>query len=169
MEAEPAGKNWRCLFMYVNVKLLVMDFDGVMTNNKVIMDENGKESVVCNRSDGMGVEMLLNKGIAAIVISKEVNKVVKARCEKLKIPCIHGVDDKISILKKELKNRGLQPEDVCYIGNDVNDIECMKYVGIGVAVNDAYPSVKKVADVVTKKNGGEGAVREVIDDILKMN
>jgi len=155
--------------MYVNVKLLVMDFDGVMTNNKVIMDENGKESVVCNRSDGMGVEMLLNKGIAAIVISKEVNKVVKARCEKLKIPCIHGVDDKISILKKELKNRGLQPEDVCYIGNDVNDIECMKYVGIGVAVNDAYPSVKKVADVVTKKNGGEGAVREVIDDILKMN
>lgn len=153
--------------MYANVKLLVMDFDGVMTNNKVIVDENGKESVVCNRSDGMGVEMLLIKGIDAIVISKEVNKVVKARCEKLKIPCIHGVDDKISILKKELNKRVLKPEDVCYIGNDVNDIECMKYVGLGVTVNDAYPEVKKVAQVVTKKNGGEGAVREIIDNILE--
>ena len=72
-------------------------------------------------------------------------------------------------MKKELNNRSLQPEDVCYIGNDVNDIECLKYVGIGVAVNDAFPEVKKVAKVVTKKNGGEGAVREIIDNILKKN
>lgn len=155
--------------MYSNVKLLVLDFDGVMTNNKVIVDENGKESIICNRSDGMGVEMIKNKGIDVIVISKEVNKVVKARCDKLNVPCVHGVDDKLSILKKELNNRSLQPEDVCYIGNDVNDIECLKYVGIGVAVNDAFPEVKKVAKVVTKKNGGEGAVREIIDNILKKN
>jgi len=155
--------------LYSNVKLLVLDFDGVMTNNKVIVDENGKESIICNRSDGMGVEMIKNKGIDVIVISKEVNKVVKARCDKLNVPCVHGVDDKLSILKKELNNRSLQPEDVCYIGNDVNDIECLKYVGIGVAVNDAFPEVKKVAKVVTKKNGGEGAVREIIDNIIKVN
>ena len=155
--------------MYSNVKLLVMDFDGVMTDNKVIVDENGKESVICNRSDGMGIEMLKNKGIEAIVISKEENKVVKARCDKLKIPCIHGVDKKISILKKELSIRGLKPEDVCYIGNDVNDIECMKYVNLAIAVNDAYPEVKKVAQVVTNKNGGDGAVREIIDNIIKIN
>ncbi len=155
--------------MYSNVKLLVLDFDGVMTNNKVIVDENGKESIICNRSDGMGVEMIKNKGIDVIVISKEVNKVVKARCDKLNVPCVHGVDDKLSILKKELNNRSLQPEDVCYIGNDVNDIECLKYVGIGIAVNDAFPEVKKVAKVVTKKNGGEGAVREIIDNIIKVN
>ena len=155
--------------MYSNVKLLVLDFDGVMTNNKVIVDENGKESIICNRSDGMGVEMIKNKGIDVIAISKEVNKVVKARCDKLNVPCVHGVDDKISILKKELNNRSLQPKEVCYIGNDVNDIECMKYVGLGVAVNDAFPEVKKIAKVVTKKNGGEGAVREIIDIILKKN
>ena len=155
--------------MYSNVKLLVLDFDGVMTNNKVIVDENGKESIICNRSDGMGVEMIKNKGIDVIVISKEVNKVVKARCDKLNVPCVHGVDDKLSILKKELNNRSLHPEDVCYIGNDVNDIECLKYVGIGIVVNDAFPEVKKVAKVVTKKNGGEGAVREIIDNILKKN
>jgi len=144
-----------------------MDFDGVMTNNKVIVDENGKESVTCNRSDGMGIEMLLEKDIGAIVISKETNKVVKARCKKLSIPCVNGIDDKITILKKELKSRGLKPENVCYMGNDVNDIECMEYVGVAVAVNDAYPEVKKFAQYVTKKNGGEGAVREIIDNILK--
>jgi len=153
--------------MFSKVKLLVMDFDGVMTNNKVIVDENGKESVTCNRSDGMGIEMLLEKDIGAIVISKETNKVVKARCKKLSIPCVNGIDDKITILKKELKSRGLKPENVCYMGNDVNDIECMEYVGVAVAVNDAYPEVKKFAQYVTKKNGGEGAVREIIDNILK--
>jgi len=153
--------------MFSKVKLLVMDFDGVMTNNKVIVDENGKESVTCNRSDGMGIEMLLEKDIGAIVISKETNKVVKARCKKLSIPCVNGIDDKITILKKELKSRGLKPENVCYMGNDVNDIECMEYVGVAVAVNDAYPEVKKFAQYVTNKNGGEGAVREVIDNIIK--
>lgn len=153
--------------MYSNIKLLALDFDGVLTNNKVIVDENGKESVMCSRSDGMGIEMIKNKGIDVIVISKEKNKVVKARCDKFKISCIYGIDDKISILKKEISKRCLKPEEVCYIGNDVNDIECLRYVGLGVAVNDAYPEVKKVAKIVTEKNGGEGAVREIIDNILK--
>jgi len=153
--------------MYSNIKLLALDFDGVLTNNKVIVDENGKESVICSRSDGMGIEMMKNKGIEVIVISKEKNKVVKARCDKLKIPCVHGIDNKISILKKEISKRGLKPEEVCYIGNDVNDIDCLKYVGLGVAVNDAYSEAKKVAKIVTEKNGGDGAVREVIDNILK--
>ncbi len=74
--------------MYSNIKLLALDFDGVLTNNKVIVDENGKESVICSRSDGMGIEMMKNKGIEVIVISKEKNKVVKARCDKFKIPCV---------------------------------------------------------------------------------
>jgi YrbI family 3-deoxy-D-manno-octulosonate 8-phosphate phosphatase len=151
---------------FSNIKLLAFDFDGVMTDNKVMVDENGKESVVCNRSDGMGIEMVKNKDIEVIVISKEQNKVVKARCDKLKIPCAHGVDDKISILKKEIEKRNLSPDEVCFVGNDVNDIECIKYVGLGVAVNNAYPEVKKVADLVTEKNGGDGAVREIIDKML---
>jgi len=152
--------------MYSKIKLLALDFDGVMTDNKVIVDENGKESVVCNRSDGMGIEKIKKKDIEVIVISKEQNKVVKARCDKLKIPCVHGIDDKLSILKKEIEKRNLTPEEVCFVGNDVNDIECIKYVGMGVAVNNAYPEVKKIAKMVTEKTGGEGAVREVIDKIL---
>ena len=153
--------------MYSEIKLLALDFDGVLTDNKVIVDENGEESVVCNRSDSLGMELLKNKGIDVIVISKESNKVVKARCDKLKIFCVQGIDDKISILKKEIKKRGLQSEEVCFIGNDVNDVECIKYVGLGVAVNDAFSEVKKAAKIVTEKNGGEGAVREIIDNILK--
>ena len=152
--------------MYSNIKLLALDFDGVLTNNKVIVDENGKESVICNRSDGLGIDLLRKKGIEIIVISKESNKVVNARCEKLKILCITGIDEKLSILKKEIEKRNLSPDEVCFIGNDVNDIECIKYVGLGVAVNNAYQEVKNIADYVTQNNGGDGAVREVIDKIL---
>ncbi len=152
--------------MYSKIKLLALDFDGVMTDNKVIVDENGKESVVCNRSDGMGIEKIKKRDIEVIVISKEQNNVVRARCDKLRIPCVHGIDDKLSILKKEIEKRNLTPEEVCFVGNDVNDIECIKYVGMGVAVNNAYPEVKKIAKMVTEKTGGEGAVREVIDKIL---
>jgi YrbI family 3-deoxy-D-manno-octulosonate 8-phosphate phosphatase len=152
--------------MYSNIKLLALDFDGVLTNNKVIVDENGKESVICDRSDGFGIDLLRKKGIEIIVISKESNKVVNVRCEKLKILCITGIDEKLSILKKEIEKRNLSPNEVCYIGNDVNDIECIKYVGLGVAVNNAYQEVKNIADYVTQNNGGDGAVREVIDKIL---
>jgi len=169
MEEGPAGntKYYEVSQMYSNIKLLALDFDGVLTNNKVIVDENGKESVICNRSDSLGVGLLQKQGMDVIVISKETNKVVKARCNKLKIFCVQGIDDKVSILKKEMQKRDLQPENVCFIGNDVNDIECIKYVGLGVAVNDAYSDVKKAAKVVTDKKGGEGAVREIIDKILE--
>jgi len=152
--------------MSSDIKLLALDFDGVLTNNSVIVDENGKESVVCNRSDSLGFDLLKKKGIDIIVISKETNKIVKARCDKLKVFCLQGIEDKITILKKEIEKRGFKTEDVCFIGNDINDIECIKYVGLGVAVNDAYHEAKKAADIVTKKNGGEGAVREIIDKIL---
>ena len=84
----------------------------------------------------------------------------------MNIDCINGIDDKINVLKNEIKKRGLEPEDVCFVGNDINDIECIKYVKLGVAVNNAYPEVKKAAKKITQKNGGEGAVREVVDMIL---
>src|SRR3989338_914244 len=149
------------------IKLLACDFDGVMTDNKVTVDENGKESVICNRSDCLGIELLKKNGIEVIVISKEKNKVVKTRCGKLKIPCIQGINNKLPILKKELAKRSISKEEVCFIGNDITDIECIKYAGIGIAVSDSYPEVKKAANIVTKKKGGEGAIREVADIILK--
>ena len=152
---------------FEKIKLLVLDFDGVITNNKVYLNEEGIESVCCNRSDGLGIEMLKNKTkVEVIVISKEKNPVTLRRCEKLKIQCLNGIDQKHQILLEEIKKRNLDFKEVCFVGNDINDLECLKLVGIGVATNDAYPEVKEIANYITKKKGGEGAVREVCDLIL---
>ena len=102
-----------------------------------------------------------------MVISKEKNKVVQVRCRKLDIKCLDGIDNKKDSFLKEVKKRKLKLENVCFVGNDINDSECIKIVGIGVAVADAYPEVLKAADYITRKKGGKGAVREIADLILK--
>lgn len=149
-----------------NIKLLAMDFDGVLTNNKVFVDENGKEMVICDRSDSLGIELLKKKGIDAIVISKETNIVVKQRCNKLKLECVSGINNKIDILKKIIEKKNLTLEEVAFIGNDINDIDCIKESGIGVAVSDSHENVLIEADIITKKSGGNGAVREFIEILL---
>jgi len=154
---------------FKKIKLLVLDFDGVMTDNRVLVSEKGEESVFCNRSDGLGIEMLKKKGIEAMVISKEKNKVVLARCKKLKIKCLSGINKKYDLFIKELRRRKLKSENICFIGNDINDLDCIKSAGIGVAVADSQQSVLDIADYITKKKGGEGAVREIIDLILQIN
>lgn len=151
---------------FKKVKLLVLDFDGVMTDNKVYVDEDGKELVCCSRSDGLGIENLKEAGVKIWVLSKERNKAVDARCKKLKIRCIQGIDDKLKTLRKILKDTDISPSQICYLGNDINDIECVKSAGFGCAVKDSHPSLLKVADFVTKNKGGDGAVREVSELIL---
>ena len=150
------------------IKLLAMDFDGVFTDNRVFIDENGKETVVCDRSDSLGLKILKEKrpDIKIIVISKETSPVVKARCAKLNIECKTGINDKITIFKQILDLANIISEDVAYIGNDINDIECIQFAGIGVAVSDSDPKVLAVADYITFKNGGRGAIREFIDIVL---
>lgn len=150
------------------IKLLALDFDGVLTDNKVFIDETGKEMVICDRSDSLGIDLLKKKGrIDIIVISKEINKVVQQRCNKLKIECISGINDKLATLKIALKEKNMTLEDVAFIGNDVNDIECIQESGVGVAVSDSAPEVLQIADIVTKNKGGNGAVREFIEILLK--
>ena len=149
------------------VGLIVFDFDGVFTDNKVLVMQDGTEGVLCNRSDGLGFGMLAKAGIPALVLSKEVNPVVSARCRKLKLECRQGIDDKLTELKAILAARGLKPGEVVYVGNDLNDIECMSHVGVPIAVADAYPQVRAVARAVTRSNGGEGAVREVIEWLIE--
>jgi len=151
---------------FSKIKLMVCDFDGVMTDNKVIVKEDGSEAVICNRSDGLGIETLKNFGIGVMVLSKERSKVVAARCNKLKIGCIFGSDDKLRSLREEVKKRNLSLEQVCFIGNDINDIECLKAACIGIAVADSHEKVLEIADIVTKRKGGEGAIREVCDMLL---
>ncbi|MFA4848322.1 MAG: HAD hydrolase family protein [Methanoregula sp.] len=151
-----------------NISLYTLDFDGVFTDNRVFIDENGKETVVCDRSDSLGLKMLREKrpDVTVIVISKETSRVVRARCDKLKITCYTGIDDKLTTFQKIIADMNLEPAQVAYMGNDVNDLECMTYAGIGVAVADSDPKVLAVADYITRKNGGRGAIREFIDIVL---
>ncbi len=150
-----------------NIELIVYDFDGVMTDNRVSVDQNGVESVVVNRSDGLAVAMIKKAGIAQIILSTETNPVTRKRAEKLGIPCLNGIDDKLGVLKDYLAEKGIDREGVCFIGNDVNDLEAMKHVGFAVAPADAHPDVIKAAKSVTKARGGEGVVREFWDMISK--
>jgi len=150
-----------------NVKLLVLDFDGVLTDNRVWVDQDGRESVACNRSDGWGIARLREAGVQLVVLSTEQNPVVAARCRKLKVECIQGCDDKRTRLEQLLEERGLSASQVAYVGNDVNDLACMESVGVAIAVADAESAVRAIASLVTARRGGHGAVREVCDWILE--
>ncbi len=149
------------------VKLLVLDFDGVMTDDRVWVDKDGRELVAANRSDGMGLERLRKlTGIEVMVMSKETNKVVTARCEKLKLPVAQNVQDKPSALKKIIKEKKLSADEIIYVGNDLNDVECFKLVGFAVVPADAYDPVKQQADLVLSRKGGYGAVRELCEILI---
>ncbi|HLE74038.1 MAG TPA: acylneuraminate cytidylyltransferase [Anaerolineales bacterium] len=148
------------------VKLLVMDFDGVLTDNRVWNDEAGKEQVAANRSDGLGIELLLKAGVNAAVISMEENPVVAARCKKMGIPYKKGIENKGPALQQILAERGVSAGEAVFLGNDTNDLPCFPLVACGVAVADAHPEVLRAADMVLSRRGGQGAVRELCDLIL---
>ncbi len=151
---------------FSKVRLLVLDFDGVLTDNRVMVREDGTESVLCSRGDGFGIGLLVKAGFEVCVLSKEENPVVSARCRKLKIPCIQGCDDKLPVLKKLASERRLEASGVAYVGNDLNDLDCLRWAGTPVAVADAVTEAKAAAVWVTQAPGGFGAVREVCDAIL---
>lgn len=149
-----------------DVGLVVFDFDGVMTDNRVWVNQDGVESVAAFRSDSLGISALLKAGIPAMVLSTETNPVVAARCQKLKLPLLQGVQDKASSLITVLNELGMDHSRVVYVGNDVNDLPCFPVVGCAVAVADAEAAVLRQADLVLSRKGGHGAVREVCDLIL---
>lgn len=151
------------------IKLIVTDFDGVLTDGRVWVDENGRETVAATRSDSMRIKQVRELGIDVIILSSEVNPVVSARAKKMKIEAIHGMglDEKGEALKKYLAEKKIDASQVVYLGNDFNDLPCFEIAGWSVAVADAYPDVLRAADHVLKTNGGFGALRELCDLILK--
>jgi YrbI family 3-deoxy-D-manno-octulosonate 8-phosphate phosphatase len=149
------------------IEMLVLDFDGVLTDNRVWVDQDGREMVAANRSDSFGISLLRQAGVKTMVISKETNPVVAARCRKMNIPCIQGEDDKASTLKKSLSEHNIDLSSVVYCGNDINDLPCFPLVGWAVAVADSLPEVLRQADFVLSRSGGHAAVRELCDLILE--
>ena len=146
-----------------NVSLLVLDFDGVLTDDRVYVNQDGEETIAAHRGDGMGIAKLKKAGVEVIILSKEKNPVVNARGNKLNVPVYQGIDDKDKKLSEIIKDKGLSAERVVYVGNDVNDLPCFPLVGLAVAVADALPEVIDQAGLVLSKNGGFGAVREICD------
>jgi len=144
-----------------SVHALVLDFDGVFTDNTVIITADGMESVICNRSDGLAIHTLQERGFPILVLSTETAPMARIRCQKLGLECIHSCANKLGALQLWLGKRSIRAEYAIYVGNDANDIECMKYVGLPVAVADAFPEVRAVARHVLASRGGQGAVREI--------
>ena len=113
-----------------------MDFDGVFTDNRALVFEDGREAVFVSRGDGMGISLLRRVDFPMIVISTERNPVVSVRCKKLQIECVQGVDDKLPVLRDWVSKIGVELGETAYVGNDINDVECMETVGVGIAVAD---------------------------------
>ena len=162
------------------VKLLICDFDGVFTDDAVYVDQHGTESVRCLRADGYGITRLQAAGVPVVVLSAEVNPVVAARCRKLGVRCMQGHTDKLAVLMAYSRGwhedpgmpvpEGVPLEHIAYMGNDVNDIECLKAVGFPIIVATSEKAVlewRTTKTYVTKRWGGNGAVREVCDLILE--
>ena len=144
-------------------QLVAFDFDGVFTDNAVYVTADGVESVRCWRGDGIGLSALRRLGVDTIVISTETNPVVRTRCEKLRIQCIHGVEDKRAVLEEALEERCLALPQAAFMGNDINDLPCLTVVGLPIVVQDAHEDVQRHAAYRTRARGGHGAVREVCD------
>jgi 3-deoxy-D-manno-octulosonate 8-phosphate phosphatase (KDO 8-P phosphatase) len=151
-----------------NIKLIVYDFDGVMTNNKVYMDQNGNEMVQVNRADGLGVAEIKKLGIEQMIISTETNPVVSTRAKKLGINCLQGIDNKKDALKDYCFENQIELTNVIYIGNDINDKDVMEIAGITFCPSDAHKSIINISDNALNTKGGDGVIRELLD-LLKEN
>ncbi|MFG2128057.1 cytidylyltransferase domain-containing protein [Streptomyces sp. NPDC048751] len=149
-----------------DIDAVVLDFDGTQTDDRVLVDSDGREFVSVHRGDGLGIAALRRSGLKMLILSTEQNPVVAARARKLKLPVLHGIDRKDLALKQWCEEQGIAPERVLYVGNDVNDLPCFALVGWPVAVASAHDVVRGAARAVTTVPGGDGAIREIASWIL---
>jgi YrbI family 3-deoxy-D-manno-octulosonate 8-phosphate phosphatase len=148
------------------IKALITDFDGVHTDDSVFVHQDGSESVRCSRSDGMGIEILRNAGLKLLILSREQNSVVSMRAGKLKMEVMHHIHDKLPALDAWRIKNNLEWSDVGYIGNDINDVQCMGVCGMSFAPRDAHEEAKAVAGLVLTRPGGNGAIRELAEYLI---
>ena len=144
------------------VRMAIFDFDGVFTDNRVWVNERGEEMLAFSRSDGLGLRRLDEVGVEYLIVSMEANPIVGARANKLNAPCVQGVHDKLTVLRERA---GDDLEDVAYVGNDINDADCLRAVGLPVVPADAWPEVKALARWVLSRPGGAGCIREFCDAV----
>ena len=162
---DPASKRRK---LPEKISLVAMDFDGVLTDNLVYVDQDGSERVASSRGDSMGIRLVREcTPVKFVVISTETNPVVTARCKKIDLEVYQGVNDKPTVLRQLLRERNIPADEVVFIGNDVNDLGCFDVAACAVTPVDAEPEVKRRADLVLNRKGGKGAVREFCDLLLQ--
>ena len=152
-----------------HIDALVFDFDGVLTDNTVFVNEDGKEWVRCNRGDGLAFKYLAKLGVKSYIISSETNRVVLARANQLNVPALYGISNKVEALQDLSVREGLDLSRVFYIGNDLNDFQAMKICGFSACPADSHPKIKEIATFKLNTNGGMGIVREILEDLLKQD
>jgi 3-deoxy-D-manno-octulosonate 8-phosphate phosphatase (KDO 8-P phosphatase) len=148
-----------------SINLIIYDFDGVMTDNKVYVDQSGNETVQVNRADGLGVAEIKKLGLQQLIVSTETNPVVSVRARKLDLPCLQGVKYKSHLIAEYCSKKRISMSKVAYVGNDINDMEAMKIVGTTFCPADAHEKIKRISQHVLSKKGGDGVVREILDFI----
>lgn len=151
----------------MDIKLALYDFDGVMTDNKVIVDQNGLESVLVNRSDGLAIRLIKDLGIKQIIISTEENKVVSMRAKKLNIDCNQNVMNKQSVVKEISRSNNIALENIAFIGNDINDLDAMMICGYPLCPLDARQEIIKISYKVLPSLGGCGVIRDFYDLLIE--
>ncbi len=146
-----------------SIRFVAFDFDGVFTDDRVYVMEDGREAVRCFRGDGIGLRKLEQLGIETAILSTESNPVVSARAHKLKIRCIQDCGDKRQALQILVESLGISLAQTAFVGNDINDLDCLRSVGLPVVVSNAHPDIVPCALYRTRLGGGQGAVREICD------
>lgn len=161
--------RWRAsLTLLKRIRLFATDVDGVLTDAGMYYSESGDEWKKFNTRDGMGIKLLQRAGLITAIVTQERTRLVARRAEKLAIPELHqGVMDKLSVIREMAIRHGISLQQIAYIGDDVNDIEALKAVGVSAAPADGLPQVMDVVSYVCQKKGGEGAVRELAELILQ--
>jgi YrbI family 3-deoxy-D-manno-octulosonate 8-phosphate phosphatase len=152
-----------------DVDMFVFDFDGVLTNNLVHLDQDGKEWVSCSRGDGLAFDVLRKLDKSAYILSTEKNPVVSARARKLKVPVLQGIGNKVDTLHKLVMQEGYDFSRILYVGNDLNDYLVMNKCGFSVCPSDSHPVIKDTANITLLTPGGEGVVRELLEVVMQLN
>ena len=152
-----------------DIEVFIFDFDGVLTNNLVNLDSKGNEWVSCSRADGLAFDALRKLKKTVYILSSEKNQVVTARANKLQIPVMQGVAVKSESIKKLANRENFNLDKVLYLGNDLNDYYAMKLCGFSACPSDSHEEIKKIVNVVLKTSGGNGVVRELLEDIMGLD